>query len=144
MAWVQLLIDLLLCAQVQTILMDSKCQELWSLLQSAQQTSLITNQDVIRYRREAEMHVGQDDNLYRLQWVRLCLFLELFSKTEGRVQVRDSKTVKVQLMGAEDPSVSGVASATNRWREYAHTYVMRHPTEWVGKDEKNAKIFLSR
>lgn len=62
--------------QVQTITSDAKCQELWSLLQSAQVSESITNQDVIRYRREAETNVGQDGNLYKIQWVsKVGLFL---------------------------------------------------------------------
>ena len=56
-------------SQVQTILSDSRCQVLWSFLQVAQSSETITHQDVVRYRREAEKHVGQDDHLYRLQWV---------------------------------------------------------------------------
>lgn len=55
--------------QVQTVLSDSKCQDLLSLLESLRQTETVTNQDVIRYRREAERHVGQDDHLYKIQWV---------------------------------------------------------------------------
>ena len=55
--------------QVQIVLIDNKCQELWSLLKSAQNSRNITTQDIIRYRREAERHVGPDDQLYRLQWV---------------------------------------------------------------------------
>jgi len=51
------------------VLLDTKCQELWSLLQAAQGSEPVTRQDIVRYRREAERHVGQDDNLYKLQWV---------------------------------------------------------------------------
>lgn len=32
-----------------------------------------TTHDTIRYRREAERHVGSDDNLYRFDWVRVCV-----------------------------------------------------------------------
>ncbi len=56
-------------AQVQTILSDNKCQELLALLESAQNSELISNQDIIRYRREAERHAGQDDHSYRVEWV---------------------------------------------------------------------------
>jgi paired amphipathic helix protein Sin3a len=55
--------------QVQTIWSDSKCRELWSLLQAAQASDMVSRQDIVRYRREAELHVGQDENLYKLQWV---------------------------------------------------------------------------
>lgn len=62
-----------LVKQVQTIVGDNKCQELWTLLQSANSTAEgagMSDADVVRYRREAERHVGQDDHLYRLEWVR--------------------------------------------------------------------------
>ena len=59
----------LISVQVQTILSDYRCQDLWKLLQSAQNSEIITNRDVVRYRREAERHVVQDDHLYALQWV---------------------------------------------------------------------------
>jgi len=42
-------------------------------------------------------------------------------------QVRDTRSMRVFLMGKEDASVAG----GDRWREYVGTYVMRLPTEWV-------------
>ncbi|KAG7452216.1 uncharacterized protein BT62DRAFT_926424 [Guyanagaster necrorhizus] len=116
-----------LVKQVQTIIGDSKCQELWSLLRSAQHTNSITNQDVVRYRREAERHVGQDDHLYRIQWMR------------------GTKMVRVQLMAPEDSSVEGGRDAVSRWREYVNTYTMRHPTEWIPTEkETSSRVFLAR
>jgi len=56
-------------SKVQTVLSDHKCQELWTLLQYAQGAERVTRHDIIRYRRTAEKHVGQDDHLYRIQWV---------------------------------------------------------------------------
>ncbi|KAJ3763150.1 hypothetical protein EV360DRAFT_92032 [Lentinula raphanica] len=99
----------MLCLQVQTITSDAKCQELWALLQSAQVSDSITNQDVIRYRREAETNVGQDGHLYRIQWVR-----------------------EDQLL---------------RWRAYVDSWVLRHPTEWIPSQSKEAgvqPVFLRR
>lgn len=61
---------------MQTILSDNKCQELWSLLKSVQSCKSISSQDIIRYRREAERHVGPDDHLYRLQWVGFYICVE--------------------------------------------------------------------
>lgn len=54
---------------MQTVVQDHRCQELWSLLQSVQSSERISIQDTIRYRREAELHVSQDDHLYRIRWV---------------------------------------------------------------------------
>ncbi|KAF8204474.1 hypothetical protein K438DRAFT_1905542 [Mycena galopus ATCC 62051] len=101
-----------LVKQVQTIVGDNKCQELWTLLQSANTTAEgvgMSDADIVRYRREAERHVGQDDHLYRLEWVR------------------DTRAMRVFLMSPEDPSVNG----GDRRREYVATYVMRLPTEWA-------------
>lgn len=49
--------------------MDNKCQELWDLLQAERQREKTTLYDTIRYRREAERHVGSDDHLYRIECV---------------------------------------------------------------------------
>ncbi|KAL0951709.1 hypothetical protein HGRIS_008384 [Hohenbuehelia grisea] len=117
-----------LVKQVQTVLSDNKCQELWTLLQqTTQNAETITNQDIIRYRREAERHVGQDDLLYKIQWVR------------------EAKALRIQLTGANDPSVDCDGSAKRRWREYVETYVMVHPTEWVPEIKKDVSpIYLRR
>jgi paired amphipathic helix protein Sin3a len=58
--------------------MDAKCRELWRLLESVHNAHELTNLDVVRYRREAENHVGQDDHLYRVQWVGAILFKSWF------------------------------------------------------------------
>lgn len=60
---------------MQTVVSDNKCQELWDLLRKARQEKALTRQDIMRYRREAAKHVGSDDNLYRVEWVRAILVL---------------------------------------------------------------------
>ncbi|KAJ7056613.1 histone deacetylase complex, SIN3 component, partial [Mycena amicta] len=114
-----------LVKQVQQIIGDNKCQELWTLLQSVDATVSegvgMTDIDIVRYRREAERYVGQDDHLYRMEWVR------------------ETKTMRVFLMSGEDPSING----GDRWREHVLTYVMRHPTEWAPPgpvDEEDERI----
>ncbi|KAF9469764.1 histone deacetylase complex, SIN3 component [Collybia nuda] len=116
-----------LVKQVQTILSDNRCQELWKLLQSAQNSEIITNQDIVRYRREAERHVGQDDHLYRLQWVR------------------DLKSIRVHLVRPDDPSIDIDGSAVARWRGYVDSYVMNYATEWTAKPKTGGSpVFLRR
>ncbi|KAK2461462.1 hypothetical protein APHAL10511_005925 [Amanita phalloides] len=116
-----------LVKQVQTILSDNRCQELWSFLQSAQNIETITNQDVARYRRVAEKLVGPDDHLYRLQWVR------------------GTKKIRVYLVGTEDTSADSDGSREGRWREYVNTYVSTYPTEWLpGPKDGRPKVFLKR
>ncbi|KAF9270675.1 hypothetical protein L218DRAFT_952760 [Marasmius fiardii PR-910] len=115
-----------LVKQVQTVISDSKGQELWSLLLGAHNSENLTSQDLIRYRREGERHVGQDDHLYRIQWVR------------------ESKTMRIYLMRSEDASVEGDGTRHGRWREYVDTYVMEHPTEWIGSCLRTGNVFLKR
>ncbi|KAF8079008.1 histone deacetylase complex, SIN3 component [Lyophyllum atratum] len=115
-----------LVKQVQTILSDHRCQELWKLLQNAQSSEIVTNQDIVRYRREAERHVGQDDHLYRLQWVR------------------ELKSIRVHLVGSDDPSMDSDGTAVSRWRGYVDSYVMTYPTEWAPIGKKGGPIFLRR
>lgn len=54
---------------MQILLSDNKCQELWVLLQQTRKVDALSNQNMIRYRREAERHVGTDEHLYRFDWV---------------------------------------------------------------------------
>ena len=57
-------------SQVQTILSDHKGQEIWSMMQHMQSLEMVSNRDVMRYRREAERVIGAEDPLYRVEWVR--------------------------------------------------------------------------
>ncbi|KAJ3731949.1 hypothetical protein DFJ43DRAFT_1076534 [Lentinula guzmanii] len=117
-----------LVKQVQTITSDAKCQDLWALLQSAQVSESITNQDVIRYRREAETNIGQDGHLYRIQWER------------------ELKIMRIHMMRQKDASVNSVRKPHSRWRAYVDSWVLRHPTEWIPSQSKEAgpQPFLRR
>ncbi|KAH9964149.1 hypothetical protein BC827DRAFT_1356668 [Russula dissimulans] len=102
-----------LIKQVQTIVSDNKCYELWQFLRRHRCEVSFTRQDIIKYRRQAEHHVGADDNLYRVEW-----------KPED-------KSMHVQLMRSGEASVDDANSTVNRWREYVDSYVTEHPTEWI-------------
>ncbi|KAG2154574.1 hypothetical protein DEU56DRAFT_769236 [Suillus clintonianus] len=115
-----------LIKQVQILLSDNKCQELWVLLQQTRKVDALSNQNMIRYRREAERHVGADEHLYRFDWHR------------------STKTMYVQLVEADDPSVNGDGTAINRWREYVDSYVLRQPTEWLSQAKREGRVFLRR
>lgn len=45
--------------------------------------------------------------------------------------MRESKSMRISLLGLEDPSTEITQSATDRWRDYVNTYVMKVPTEWA-------------
>ncbi|EKM61386.1 uncharacterized protein PHACADRAFT_134990 [Phanerochaete carnosa HHB-10118-sp] len=117
--------------QVQTILVDNKCQELWDLLESSRAKENVTLYDIIRYRREAEHHVGSDDHLYRVDCDR------------------ESRKLRIQLLSKDDPSANEDDSTEGRWREYLTSYVLRHPTEWLprrslGKGPRRGPVYLKR
>ncbi|KAI0718857.1 hypothetical protein C8T65DRAFT_637162 [Cerioporus squamosus] len=112
--------------QVQTVLGDNKCQELWYLLQQARSADKATAHDVIRYRREAERNVGSDEKLYRLDWDAA------------------AKVLRIQLMGAEDPTVDEDESAEGRWRAYVASYVLSYPTEWTPNSSGFGPVCMKR
>ncbi|KAH8992416.1 hypothetical protein EDB92DRAFT_1857823 [Lactarius akahatsu] len=102
-----------LIKQVQTIVSDNKCQELWQFLRRHRSEVSFTRQDIIKYRRKAEHHVGADDNLYRVEWKP------------------GDKSLHIQLMGPGEASVDDARTPVNRWREYVDSYVTEYPTEWI-------------
>lgn len=114
--------------QVQFVVSDNKCQELWALLRDVRRVGVLTNQDMIRYRRESEKHVGSDEHLYRVEW--------------------DShlKKMYIQLLDADDPSVGGDRTAVGRWQEYMDSYVLWQPTEWVPSQmrQRSDALFLRK
>ncbi|KAL6304795.1 hypothetical protein BKA93DRAFT_817270 [Sparassis latifolia] len=113
--------------QVQTIMADHKCQELWGLLQAARSEEVLTAHDTIRYRREAERHVGSDDNLYRFDWDA------------------QSRMIRIQLVGGGDASVDEDNSTIGRWQEYVASYVLAHATEWMpAEPRQHGGLFLRR
>ncbi|CAL1694084.1 unnamed protein product [Somion occarium] len=118
--------------QVQTITADNKCQELWDLLQKARRGEMATIHEIVRYRREAERNAGSDEHLYKVDW-----------------DMR-SRTLRIQLLGADDPSIEEDSSRLGRWRQYVGTYVTQYPTELLpqgrasrAKAEKS-RLFLKR
>jgi paired amphipathic helix protein Sin3a len=144
-------------AQVQSVLGDNRSHELWELMQKMRAQSSVSQQDVIRYRREAEENVAGDDHLYRFDWVCLELFMvDVLRLGRGVAltwlcsQDSSSQTLGIRLMNSQDPSVDGGEEPRQRWREYVDSFIMRHPTEWQvrAKDRtgnsKIGRLFLKR
>ena len=72
---------------------------------------------------------------------------QVHSKADGRRadgQDVASKTLRIQLMGPEDPSVDEDDSAVGRWRAYVASYVLVHPTEWVPAGSSYGPVYLKR
>ncbi len=139
---------------MQTVLNDNKSQELWDLLQESRQKENMTLGSIVRYRRNAECHVGTDDHLYRIDCVsHNSILLHAFTvvakeSSMQEMHERSARTLRVQLLNANDASAAEDDSSTGRWREYVTTYVMRHPTEWMprlrAEKGKRGPLYLKR
>jgi paired amphipathic helix protein Sin3a len=112
--------------QVQGVLADQKSLDMRTLLENVRNMDNASNRDIIRYRREAELNVGSDEHLYKVDWNR------------------SSKTMRIQLLGTNDPSVEERTSGEDRWREYVDSYILRHPTEWMPEQSNRNTLFLRR
>lgn len=130
------------------MLADQKSLDLRTLLENARSTDDVSNRDIIRYRREAELNAGSDEHIYRVDWVS---YSKLFPTCcvilpKTRSQNEPLKTMRIQLLGTDDASVETHTSSVDRWREYVDSYLLTHPTEWMPEtDEKQfATLFLRR
>jgi paired amphipathic helix protein Sin3a len=56
--------------QIHNINSDQKCQDLVALLERDRAQEQTTIRQQIAYRMEAETVTGQDDSLFRIEWVR--------------------------------------------------------------------------
>ena len=55
--------------QVQTVLSDTKSQDIYELLRRERDLTRPTPQDLTNIRRATEKVVGPDENLFRMNWV---------------------------------------------------------------------------
>ncbi|KAL5494648.1 hypothetical protein ACEPAI_109 [Sanghuangporus weigelae] len=161
-AYIVFTLDKLIAAlikQVQTAVMDSKCQELLSLLAKSRAKQSagaggMSVKEMIVYRREAEQYLGQDDHLYRIEFEWEQDRRKGASASAGASQAY-SNVMRMWLLGARDASVDLRGSAISssrvgeevrkaaRWRVYAESYVMSYPTELVDSTRVR-KPFLQR
>jgi paired amphipathic helix protein Sin3a len=58
-----------ICTQAHTINADHRCQELIDLLAKDREAPQTTLRHQIAYRHIAESVLGNDENIYRLEWV---------------------------------------------------------------------------
>lgn len=62
-------------------------------------------------------------------------------------QDRETRKLRIQLLGTDDPSADEDRTALGRWKEYVASYVLRHPTEWLPRrraEKKARAVFLKR
>lgn len=111
-----------LIKQIHAAISDPQTEELISLLRTERRAEDPSTQQIITYRRNAEEIIGQDDNLFRINW--------------------DHSIMTIQLLGKTDPSTDDAETIAQRWRRYIESYVLTHPTEGIKEDVKNP--FLRR
>ncbi|KAF8323928.1 hypothetical protein DL93DRAFT_2070048 [Clavulina sp. PMI_390] len=126
-AYIMFTIDKLVAAtvkQVQTVISDSRSQDLITLLRKERALETFTTQQLINYRREAEAITGPEENLYRVCWIV------------------PTSIMQVQLLGRDDISTDDAKTLTDRWRQYIETYTLPHQTE--GLPDEVQPPFLRR
>ncbi|CDZ97936.1 Histone deacetylase complex, SIN3 component [Phaffia rhodozyma] len=126
-AYVSFTLDKLIAAivkQVQTVLGDGRSQELLSLLYNDRNLEVTTARQQISYRMSAENVLGQDENLFRVEWV------------DG------SKSLLIQLLGKDDLTLDDAITAEQKWKAYLASFILTHPTE--GLPARVKQPFLKR
>lgn len=90
----------------------------------SREDSEITVRQQIAYRMLAETLIGQDDNLFRIEWRP------------------DTQMLSIQLLLAEDATLEHPKTAYEEWAYYVNSYMLRNGTESVGS--KTRAPFMSR
>ncbi|THV08566.1 hypothetical protein K435DRAFT_708465 [Dendrothele bispora CBS 962.96] len=96
--------------QVQSVIADSKSQDLLEILKRDRAINTLTYQDQTNSRRNAEKILGPDENLFRVDWLS------------------ESKSLTVQLIGKDDSSFDDSEVLTGRWQTYIDSYVSNEAT----------------
>lgn len=104
-------------SQSQIALSDSKSQDLFDLLQEDRaHPDRSTSQQQTFYRSQAESAIGNDENLYRIEWVP------------------DRSSLAIQLLGKDSVSTDDLPTAEREWAAYIEKFVLSDPTP--GTDPK--------
>ncbi|ORY82379.1 hypothetical protein BCR35DRAFT_303785 [Leucosporidium creatinivorum] len=112
--------------QCQSALSDSKTRDLVDLLrQDRSHPDRSTPQQQTFYRTQAETALGNDENLYRIEWVP------------------NDKRMSVQLLGKDSIAQEELVVVEREWARYLANYVLAEPTPGVSEGP-NGKPFLSR
>lgn len=77
------------------------------------------------YRTQAESALGNDENLYRIEWIP------------------ERKTLAIQLLGKDSIATDDLATYEREWAAYLEAYVLGDPTPGVIVS-KNDRPFLQR
>ncbi|KAK4047774.1 hypothetical protein OIO90_006073 [Microbotryomycetes sp. JL221] len=112
--------------QCQVAISDAKTRDLMDLLrQDRSHPDRSSVQQQMFYRTQAESALGQDENLYRFEWVP------------------ESQLLSIQLLGKDVIPVEDLTTCEREWMQYVRKFVLDEPTPSV-KPEPGAVPYLSR
>lgn len=117
----------------QVIMTDSKCQELQTIMEQDKGQEF---KDHIARRMKAELIVGKDENLYRMEWVPA--LSSASSNVEEEANQCDG-TLLMQLLSRDDLTLDEdfeKGSSMEKWLYYISTYTLWTPTEGLKAEAK--------
>ncbi|GAA5907361.1 hypothetical protein JCM6882_002816 [Rhodosporidiobolus microsporus] len=105
---------------IHTINGDNRCQDIATLLEQDRARPATTPRQQIAYRMEAESVLGQDDNLYRVEWI----------PTE--------QALTIQLLAKHDPTLEGAygSDPSKMHQAWLASYALASPSEGIGAQVK--------
>ncbi|GJN87300.1 hypothetical protein Rhopal_000248-T1 [Rhodotorula paludigena] len=104
---------------IHTVNSDGRCQDVVALLEKDRARATTTPRQQIAYRMEVESVLGQDDNLYRMEWFP------------------DAQALTIQLLGKEDLTLDDAhASEAKLHQSWLASFMLTSPSEGIGAQVK--------
>ncbi|GAA5821484.1 hypothetical protein JCM11251_004645 [Rhodosporidiobolus azoricus] len=105
---------------IHTINGDNRCQDIATLLEQDRARPTTTPRQQIAYRMEAESVLGQDDNLYRIEWIPA------------------EQALTLQLLHKEDLSLDDAFASdpSKMHQSWLASYALASPSEGIGAQVK--------
>ncbi|BGP46609.1 hypothetical protein JCM10450v2_002456 [Rhodotorula kratochvilovae] len=100
---------------IHTINSDNRCQDIVTLLEKDRRQAVTTPRQQIAYRMEVESVLGQDENLYRLEWIPA------------------EEALTIQLLGKEDLTLDDAHSSEAKMHQsWLASFQLTSPSEGIG------------
>lgn len=131
-------------AQIHTINSDNRCQDIVALLEKDRRQAVTTPRQQIAYRMEVESVLGQDENLYRLEWVRVVVRLlspradrGTCADARASVQIPGDEALTMQLLGKEDLTLGDAHDSEAKMHQsWLASFQLTSPSEGIGAQVK--------
>ncbi|TNY18897.1 hypothetical protein DMC30DRAFT_354754 [Rhodotorula diobovata] len=104
---------------IHTINSDNRCQDIVALLEKDRRQAVTTPRQQIAYRMEVESVLGQDENLYRLEWIP------------------GDEALTMQLLGKEDLTLGDAHDSEAKMHQsWLASFQLTSPSEGIGAQVK--------